>query len=103
MLFIGFGQAQARLDIKNHAAEVKIFGQMVPVRAQVESLEKQFSESLADTPERPAGWLAAGAAAPKQTYLVAAACRSRGVAGDDGKDLAWKVQVAVYKQKVPIA
>jgi len=101
VLFIGFQAPGTRgYEIKNHAPEVKIFGEMVPVRAQVESLE-QFSDH-ADTPEL-LEWLHTFQAAPKQTYLVhgepAAAAELRETME---KDLAWKVQVAAYKQKVPI-
>ena len=102
VLFIGFqAQGTRGYDIKNHAVEVKIFGELVPVRAQVESLE-QFSDH-ADTPEL-LEWLHTFQAAPKQTYLVHgepdAAAQLRATME---KDLGWKVQVAAYKQKVPIA
>ena len=73
---------------------------MVPIRAQVAALE-QFSDH-ADTPEL-LEWLRTFQAAPKQTYLVhgepAAASALRAAME---KDLAWNVQVAAYKQKVPI-
>jgi metallo-beta-lactamase family protein len=101
VLFIGFQAPGTRgYDIKNGAADVKMFGQAVPVRAQVASLE-QFSDH-ADTPEL-LEWLHTFQAAPKQTFLVhgepaaATALRESMV-----KDLAWNVQVAGYKQKVPI-
>ena len=102
VLFIGFQAPGTRgYDIKNGASEIKIFGQLVPVRAQVAALE-QFSDH-ADTPEL-LEWLRTFQAAPKQTFLVhgepaaAAALRDTMV-----KDLGWNVQVAAYKQKVTIA
>ena len=50
MLFIGFQAPGTRgFTIKNGAPTVKMFGQEVPIRAQVASLE-QFSDH-ADTPE----------------------------------------------------
>lgn len=101
VLFIGFQAPGTRgYDIKNGSADVKMFGQTVPVRAQVASLE-QFSDH-ADTPELMK-WLHTFQAAPKQTFLVhgepaaSAALRDAMV-----KDLAWDVHVAAYKQKVPI-
>lgn len=102
VLFIGFQAPGTRgYDIKNGATEIKMFGQLVPVRAQVASLE-QFSDH-ADTPEL-LEWLRTFQSAPKQTFLVhgepaaAAALRDTMV-----KDLGWNVQVAAYKQKVTIA
>jgi len=101
VLFIGFQAPGTRgYDIKNNAAEVKMFGQVVPIRAQVAALE-QFSDH-ADTPEL-LEWLHTFPAAPEQTFLVhgepAAASELRAVMQ---KDLAWNVQVAAYEQKVPI-
>lgn len=101
VLFIGFQAPGTRgYDIKNNAGEVKMFGQVVPIRAQVAALE-QFSDH-ADTPEL-LEWLHTFQAVPKQTYLVhgepAAASELRETMV---KDLSWNVQVAAYKQKVPI-
>ena len=68
VLFIGFQAPGTRgFSIKSGAREVKMFGQAVPIRAQIASLE-QFSDH-ADTPEL-LEWLHTFAGAPKQTYLV---------------------------------
>ena len=68
ILFIGFQAPGTRgFIIKNRAAEVKIFGQMIPIRAQVEALE-QFSDH-ADTPEL-LEWLRTFSNKPGSTYLV---------------------------------
>lgn len=101
VLFIGFQAPGTRgYDIKNGAEEIKIFGQMVPVRAQIAALE-QFSDH-ADTPEL-LEWLGTFPKAPKQTYLVhgepAAASELRTAMV---KALSWNVAVAAYKQKVRI-
>jgi metallo-beta-lactamase family protein len=101
ILFIGFQAPGTRgFDIKNGAKEIKMFGQVVPVKAQVAALE-QFSDH-ADTPEL-LEWLHTFAAPPQQTYLVhgepAAASQLRDTMV---KDLGWNVQVAAYKQKVTI-
>ena len=101
VLFIGFQADGTRgFQIKNKAEEVKIFGQLVPVRAQVAALD-QFSDH-ADTPEL-LDWLRTFQAKPKQTFLVhgqpAAATQLQQAMTSS---LAWNVQVAAYKQKVPI-
>ncbi len=102
VLFIGFQAPGTRgYDIKNGASEIKMFGQVVPVRAQVASLE-QFSDH-ADTAEL-LEWLRTFQAPPKETFLVhgepaaAAALRNTIVS-----ELHWNVQVATYKEKVAIA
>jgi metallo-beta-lactamase family protein len=79
---------------------VKIFGQMVPVRAQVAALE-QFSDH-ADTPEL-LEWLHTFSAKPSATYLVHgepdASSQLRDVMT---KELGWNVQVAQWMEKVEV-
>ena len=101
VLFIGFQAPGTRgFTIKNGADEVKIFGQQVPIRAQVAALE-QFSDH-ADTPEL-LEWLHTFKRQPKQTYLVhgepAASSQLREAMT---KELGWNVQVAAYRQKVQV-
>src|SRR5438067_1223347 len=68
VLFIGFQAPGTRgFTIKSGAPEVKIFGQMAPIRAHVAALE-QFSDH-ADTPEL-LEWLRTFPAKPSTTYLV---------------------------------
>ena len=98
-LFIGFQAPGTRgFSIKKGADSIKIFGQQVPIRAQVASLE-QFSDH-ADTPEL-LQWLHTFHRAPRQTFLVhgepAAASQLRDAMTEA---LGWNVQVAAYKQKV---
>ena len=102
VLFIGFQAPGTRgYDIQNGASEIKMFGQLVPVRAQVASLE-QFSDH-ADTPEL-LEWLRTFQAPPKQTFLVHGEAAAAAALHDTMvKDLGWNVHVAVYKQKVTIA
>jgi metallo-beta-lactamase family protein len=102
VLFIGFQAPGTRgFIIKSGAAEVKIFGQMVPIRAQVTALE-QFSDH-ADTPELME-WLGTFSSQPGSTYLVhgepeaAAQLRDTMV-----KELGWNVQIAQWMQKVEFA
>ena len=68
VVFIGFQSPGTRgFSIKNGAREVKMYGELVPVRAQVAALE-QFSDH-ADTPEL-LEWLHTFKNVPSQTYLV---------------------------------
>jgi metallo-beta-lactamase family protein len=101
VLFIGFQAPGTRgFTIKSGAPSVKMFGQQVPIRAQIAALE-QFSDH-ADTPEL-LEWLRTFKHPPKQTYLVH---------GEPGaatelqhamtETLRWNVQVAGYRQKVTI-
>jgi metallo-beta-lactamase family protein len=101
VLFIGFQAPGTRgFAIKSKAAEVKIYGQVVPIRAQVAALE-QFSDH-ADPPEL-LEWLHTFRNQPATTYLVHgepdASSQLRDVMK---KELGWNVQVASYLEKVEI-
>jgi metallo-beta-lactamase family protein len=101
VLFIGFQAVGTRGRlIKDGAREVKIFGEMVPVRAQVAALE-QFSDH-ADVDEL-LEWLGTFRKTPQSTHIVhgepdsAEALRQAIV-----KELDWPVDVAQYMQKVEV-
>jgi metallo-beta-lactamase family protein len=101
VIFIGFQAPGTRgFTIKSGAPEVKIFGEMVPIRAQVAALE-QFSDH-ADTPEL-LEWLHTFQGKPSTTYLVHgepdASSQLRDVMT---KELGWNVQVAQWMQKVQV-
>jgi metallo-beta-lactamase family protein len=101
VIFIGFQAPGTRgATIKSKAPEVKIFGAMVPIRAQVAALE-QFSDH-ADTPEL-LQWLHTFQNQPRATYLVhgepAASSQLRDAMV---KDLKWNVQIAQWMQKVQL-
>lgn len=102
VLFIGFQAPGTRgRQIKDGDKEVKIFGEIVPVRAQVAALE-QFSDH-ADTPEL-LEWLRTFKAKPSVTHLVhgePAAATALEAAIE--KDLGWNVNVAEYMQKAEIS
>jgi metallo-beta-lactamase family protein len=102
ILFIGFQAPGTRgFIIKNGAPEVKIFGQMVPIRAQVAALE-QFSDH-ADTPEL-LEWLRTFSNKPGSTYLVHGESDASAQLRDTmAKDLGWNVQIAQWMQKVEFA
>lgn len=99
ILFIGFQAVGTRgRQIKEGEKQVKIFGQIVPVRAQVAALE-QFSDH-ADTPEL-LEWLRTFKKKPELTYLVhgepdAAQSLREAIT----RELGWKVEIATYMQKV---
>ena len=101
VLFIGFQAPGTRgATIKSGAGEVKIFGEIVPIRAQVAALE-QFSDH-ADTPEL-LEWLQSFKAAPQITYLVhgepdSAAQLKQAIT----TQLKWKVNIAEWKERVSL-
>jgi metallo-beta-lactamase family protein len=99
VLFIGFQAPGTRgAMIKGGASEVKIFGEIIPIRAQVAALE-QFSDH-ADPPEL-LQWLRTFSSKPDSTYLVhgdeSAATQLRDTMV---RELGWKVQVAEWMEKV---
>jgi len=101
VIFIGFQAPGTRgFTIKSGAREVKIFGEIVSIRAQVAALE-QFSDH-ADTPEL-LQWLHMFPKKPATTYLVhgepAASSQLRETMT---KQLGWNVQVAQWMQKVRV-
>ncbi|HEY7354707.1 MAG TPA: MBL fold metallo-hydrolase [Terriglobales bacterium] len=102
IIFIGFQAPGTRgFTIKSGAAEVKMFGQTVPIRAQIATLE-QFSDH-ADTPEL-LEWLHTFKTTPSAVYLVhgepAASSQLRDTIE---KDLGWNVEVAQWMQKVQVS
>ena len=101
VIFIGFQAPGTRgAIIKGRAPEVKIFGDFVPIRAQVAALE-QFSDH-ADPPEL-LEWLRTFANKPGVTYLVhgepSASSQLRDLMK---KELGWNVQVAEYRERVEV-
>ena len=101
VLFIGFQAPGTRgFAIKNKSEEVKIFGDYVPIRAQVAALE-QFSDH-ADPPEL-LEWLRTFPARPATTYLVHGEQEASGHLREImQKELGWNVQVAEYLEKVQV-
>jgi metallo-beta-lactamase family protein len=101
ILFIGFQAPGTRgFTIKSKSDEVKIFGDYVPIRAQIAALE-QFSDH-ADPPEL-LEWLHTFRGRPAATYLVHgepdAATRLR---ERMQSELGWNVAVAQYLEKVDV-
>jgi len=101
VIFIGFQAPGTRgAIIKGRAEEVKIFGDFVPIRAQVAALE-QFSDH-ADPPEL-LEWLRTFVNKPGVTYLVhgepVASSQLRDLMK---KELGWNVHVAEYRERVEV-
>jgi metallo-beta-lactamase family protein len=101
VLFIGFQAVGTRgRALKDGAREVKIFGEMVPVRAQVAALE-QFSDH-ADTPEL-LEWLRTFQRPPRVAYLVHGEPEASAALREAmQKELGWKVEAAEWLQKVQV-
>jgi metallo-beta-lactamase family protein len=101
VLFIGFQAPGTRgFAIKSKSGEVKIFGDVIPIRAQVAALE-QFSDH-ADPPEL-LEWLRTFRNRPESTYLVHGEPDASGQLRDLMKtELGWNVQVAQYLEKVEV-
>jgi metallo-beta-lactamase family protein len=101
VIFIGFqAQGTRGFTIKSGAPEVKIFGEIVPIRAQVAALE-QFSDH-ADTPEL-LHWLRTFPTKPGVTYLVHGDPEASSQLRDTmSKELGWNVQVAEWMKKVDV-
>ena len=101
VIFIGFQAPGTRgAIIKGGAPEVKIFGQFVPIRAQVAALE-QFSDH-ADPPEM-LEWLRTFKNQPGTTYLVHGEPAASSQLRDRmKKELGWNVQVAEYMERVEV-
>jgi metallo-beta-lactamase family protein len=101
VLFIGFQAPGTRgFAIKSKSDEVKIFGNYVPIRAQIAALE-QFSDH-ADPPEL-LEWLRTFRNRPESIYLVHGEPDASGQLRDlMKKELGWNVQVAHYLEKVEV-
>jgi metallo-beta-lactamase family protein len=101
VLFIGFQAPATRgFAIKNKSDEVKIFGDVIPIRTQVAALE-QFSDH-ADPPEL-LEWLRTVHNRPESTYLVHGEPDASAQLRDLMKrELGWNVQVAQYLAKLEV-
>ncbi len=101
VIFIGFQAPGTRgAIIKGRSDEIKIFGQMIPIRAQVAALE-QFSDH-ADPPEL-LEWLRTFKGTPAITYLVHGEPQAASQLRDlMKKELRWNVRIAEYTERVPV-
>jgi metallo-beta-lactamase family protein len=99
VLFIGFQAPGTRgFTIKSKSDEVKIFGEYIPIRAQIAALE-QFSDH-ADPPEL-LEWLRTFRNQPAATYLVHGEPDAASQLRDLMKQqLGWNVEIAQYREKV---
>ena len=101
VLFIGFQAPGTRgFAIKSGADEIKIFGDYVPIRAQIAALE-QFSDH-ADPPEL-LQWLRTFRNRPAATYLVhGEPSASQQLRESMTKQLGWTVEIASYLEKIEL-
>lgn len=101
ILFIGFQAPGTRgFAIKSGTDEIKIFGDYVPIRAQVAALE-QFSDH-ADPPEL-LHWLRTFRNRPAATYLVhGEPSASEQLRESMTKQLGWTVEIASYFEKIEL-
>jgi metallo-beta-lactamase family protein len=99
ILFIGFQAVGTRgRQIKEGAKEVKIYGNIIPVHAQVAALE-QFSDH-ADAPEL-LKWLATFKKTPALTHIVHGEPEAaKALKTAIQEKMRWNVSIASYKQKV---
>jgi len=102
VIFIGFQAPGTRgATIKSGAPEVKIYGDLVPIRAQILAFE-QFSDHA--DPLELLQWMRTFQNQPRTTYLVhgepAASSQLRDTIT---KELGWNVQVAQWMQKVELS
>jgi metallo-beta-lactamase family protein len=101
VLFIGYQAVGTRgQQIKDGGREVKIFGEIVPVRAQVAALE-QFSDH-ADVDEL-LEWMHTFKKTPQSTHIVHGEPDSaEALRQAVQKQLGWPIDVARYMQKVEV-
>jgi metallo-beta-lactamase family protein len=101
ILFIGFQAPGTRgFAIKSGTEEIKIFGDYVPIRAQVAALE-QFSDH-ADPPEL-LHWLRTFRNPPETTYLVhGEPVASQKLRQRMTNELGWTVEIASYLEKIEL-
>jgi metallo-beta-lactamase family protein len=101
VLFIGFQAPGTRgFAIKSGIEEIKIFGDYVPIRAQVAALE-QFSDH-ADPPEL-LDWLRTFRNRPETTYLVhGEPVASHQLRQTMTNELGWTVEIASYLEKIEL-
>jgi metallo-beta-lactamase family protein len=101
VLFIGFQAPGTRgFAIKSRTEEIKIFGDYVPIRAQVAALE-QFSDH-ADPPEL-LQWLRTFRNRPGTTYLVhGEPVASQQLRQTMTNELGWSVEIASYLEKIEL-
>jgi len=101
VVFIGFQAPGTRgFTIKSGAKEVKIFGDFVPIRAQIVAFE-QFSDHA--DPRELLEWLRTFPQKPSVTYLVHGESGASSQLRDTmAKELGWNVQVAQWMEKVQV-
>lgn len=101
VLFVGYQAAGTRgRTLVEGEPEVKIHGQMVPVRARIERIDSMSAHADADEILR---WLRTAPAPPSVTYLVHGEPAAQTALQERiGKDLGWTTHVADYQEQVTL-
>ncbi len=99
VLFIGFQSNGTRGQmLKDGAKEIKIHGEMIPVRAQIRSMESFSGHADSDEILR---WLHIFKAAPKQTFIVHGEPESsKALEEEIRRSLGWKTHIPGYLETV---
>ncbi len=102
VLFVGFQAAGTRgRDLIEHAHQVKMFGQWVPVHARVEKLNAMSAHADAGEVIR---WLRTFPKAPAITYLVHGEPPAQvALKARIERELGWNVHIPEYLEKVDVA
>lgn len=101
VLFIGFQSNGTRGQLlKDGAREIKIHGEMIPVRAQIRSMESFSGHADSDEILR---WLRTFREAPKQTFIVhGEPDSSRALEAEIRRLLGWKTRIPEYLEAVDL-
>ncbi len=102
ILFIGFQSSGTRGQLlKDGAKEIKIHGEMIPVRAQIRSMESFSGHADSDEILR---WLRGFKAAPKLTFIVHGEPESsKALEQQIRASLGWKTHIAEYLETVTLS
>jgi len=102
VLFIGFQSSGTRGQLlKDGAKEIKIHGEMVPVRAQIRSMESFSGHADCDEIMR---WLRGFKSAPKRTFIVHGEPESsKALEHQIRSTLGWQTHIPEYLETVSLA
>ena len=102
VIFVGYQGAGTRgRRLQDGEKEIRIHGQMVDVRAHIESIGSLSAHADANELMR---WLSNFSRPPKTTFIVHGEPESSAALGDRiVRELGWKVMIPAYEEKVELA
>ncbi|HEY7193685.1 MAG TPA: MBL fold metallo-hydrolase [Gemmatimonadales bacterium] len=102
VLLVGFQSAGTRGRLlADGAREIKMLGQLIPVRAHIEQIDALSAHADRDEILR---WLGGFARSPGMTYLVhGEPAAAQALASEITRQLGWRVRVAIDGETVPLA